>query len=231
MSFGRRKPSGRECEPPMPEALAYFLTWTTYGTWLPGDERGWVQYRYGMQLLPRHERTAYQPDARARDLGHSPRWRVGLVWGRMRNSLAGVMSDPIAEREAAARMTEDACLLDREQRRLVETTITDHCRVRGSTLYAVNCRSNHVHVLVAANRHPKEVRDQFKTWCTRRLKGLEQERRCPGSAHPSPPPEGLIREKWWTERGSGLYINDEEGLEAVIHYVLDAQDLPREMRQ
>jgi hypothetical protein len=22
------------------EPLAYFLTWTTYGTWLPGDERG-----------------------------------------------------------------------------------------------------------------------------------------------------------------------------------------------
>ena len=26
----------------MGEPLAYFLTWTTYGTWLPGDERGWV---------------------------------------------------------------------------------------------------------------------------------------------------------------------------------------------
>jgi REP element-mobilizing transposase RayT len=26
----------------MPEPLAYFLTWTCYGTWLPGDERGWV---------------------------------------------------------------------------------------------------------------------------------------------------------------------------------------------
>jgi REP element-mobilizing transposase RayT len=23
--------------------LAYFLTWTTYGTWLPGDERGWCK--------------------------------------------------------------------------------------------------------------------------------------------------------------------------------------------
>src|SRR5262249_35260162 len=23
------------------EPVAYFLTWTTYGTWLPGDERGW----------------------------------------------------------------------------------------------------------------------------------------------------------------------------------------------
>ena len=27
---------------PRGEPLAYFLTWTTYGTWLPGDERGWV---------------------------------------------------------------------------------------------------------------------------------------------------------------------------------------------
>ena len=27
---------------PMADPLAYFLTWTTYGTWLPGDKRGWV---------------------------------------------------------------------------------------------------------------------------------------------------------------------------------------------
>ena len=26
----------------MSEALAYFITWTCYGTWLPGDSRGWV---------------------------------------------------------------------------------------------------------------------------------------------------------------------------------------------
>jgi len=24
----------------MPDPLAFFLTWTTYGTWLPGDPRG-----------------------------------------------------------------------------------------------------------------------------------------------------------------------------------------------
>ena len=23
------------------EPLAFLLTWTTYGTWSPGDERGW----------------------------------------------------------------------------------------------------------------------------------------------------------------------------------------------
>jgi REP element-mobilizing transposase RayT len=27
----------------MSRPLAYFLTWTTYGTWLPGDTRGWVE--------------------------------------------------------------------------------------------------------------------------------------------------------------------------------------------
>jgi REP element-mobilizing transposase RayT len=24
------------------DPLGYFLTWRTYGTWLPGDERGWI---------------------------------------------------------------------------------------------------------------------------------------------------------------------------------------------
>ena len=125
----------RDCEPPLPEPLAYFLTWPTYGTWLPGDERGWVEYRHGWQL-----------------------------------------PDPARKRKAQARLTEDACLLDQDQRRLVELTIADHCRVRGWTLYTVNCRSNHVHVIVAGDREPKEIREQFKAWCTRRLKALQQER-------------------------------------------------------
>ena len=34
----------------MPDPLAYFLTWNTYGTWLPGDQRGWIEYRRGWQL-------------------------------------------------------------------------------------------------------------------------------------------------------------------------------------
>ena len=33
----------------MPEPLAYFLTWTTYGTWLPGDERWWTKRDKGLQ--------------------------------------------------------------------------------------------------------------------------------------------------------------------------------------
>jgi REP element-mobilizing transposase RayT len=163
----------------MPEPLAYFLTWPTYGAWLPGDERGWVKYRHGW---------------------HPP--------------------DPTVKREAEARMTEDACILDIDQRQLVELTIADHCRVRGWTLFAVNCRSNHVHVVVGANCEVSRVRDQFKASCTRRLNALEQERKRgtqPRQAEPS-------RKKWWAERGSGQYVNDELGLEAIVHYVKEAQD-------
>jgi hypothetical protein len=134
--------------------------------------------------------------------------------------------DPIVSREAAARMTEDACRLDPEQRRLVEGTIAEHCAIRRWTLYAVNCRSNHVHVVVAGDCHPGDIREQLKAWCTRRLKALELERRRTSSAHASG--SATIRKNWWADRGSGLYINDDDGLEAIVHYVREAQDGPRE---
>jgi hypothetical protein len=34
----------------MPDPVAFFITWPTYGTWLPGDERGWVEYHHGWQM-------------------------------------------------------------------------------------------------------------------------------------------------------------------------------------
>ncbi len=33
----------------MSEPLAFLLTWTTYGTWLRGDRRGWVEEKKGHQ--------------------------------------------------------------------------------------------------------------------------------------------------------------------------------------
>lgn len=32
------------------DPIAFFLTWVTYGTWLPGDARGWVEYQHGWKL-------------------------------------------------------------------------------------------------------------------------------------------------------------------------------------
>jgi hypothetical protein len=34
----------------MDDPIGYFLTWVTYGTWLPGDPRGWVEFRHDFQL-------------------------------------------------------------------------------------------------------------------------------------------------------------------------------------
>lgn len=170
----------RANEPPLPDPLAYFLTWSTYGTWLPGDERGWVGYRKGWQL-----------------------------------------PDPIRKCEAEARMGEDACVLDCQQRQLVERTISDHCRIRGWELHAVNCRTNHLHVVVAAPIPPKQVQVQLKAWCTRRLKDLESRRRGIGRDDPA------LRQQWWAERGSRRWINDHDSLEAAVLYVRDGQDPPQ----
>jgi hypothetical protein len=165
-------------EGPLPEPLAYFLTWATYGTWLPGDERGWVEYRKGWQE-----------------------------------------ADEVVERIAGLAMNEEGCVLDQEQRALVERTVREHCAIRRWTLHAVNCRTTHLHVVVTANRHPDEVREQLKAWCTRRLKELEVER----AKTPSLARRVSIREQWWAERGSKRYINDPDSLEAAIVYVRDGQ--------
>jgi REP element-mobilizing transposase RayT len=167
----------RPHEPPMPEALAYFITWTTYGSWLPGDERGWVLPGKGIQP-----------------------------------------PDPVRKKRAAARMTEEVCIFDNEQRHLVEKTITDHCRIRGWELHAVNCRTNHVHVVVTADRDPDTVREQFMAWCTTKLKKLQATRMGMTDKEPT-----RLRQNWWTEGGSGYFLNDPAGLEEAIRYVRDRQ--------
>lgn len=153
---------------PMADAIAYFLTWPTYGTWLPGDERGWNDYRHGWQL-PNPQRVL----------------------------------------EAEALMSEEACRLTSREREIVHAQVAETCFHRGWILHAVNCRSNHLHVVVSAkNVKPEKIRDDLKAWCTRRLK----ERSDP------------TRLQWWAERGSQRFIFSENRLAEVIAYVLDAQD-------
>jgi hypothetical protein len=45
----------------MPDPVAFFMTWPTYGTWLPGDERGWIEWHHGWQLPD----TSLENDCRA----------------------------------------------------------------------------------------------------------------------------------------------------------------------
>ncbi|MDZ4658489.1 MAG: transposase, partial [Bythopirellula sp.] len=119
------------------------------------------------------------------------------------------LPDPIRELEARARMSEDACFLTPAQRATVEKQICETCGYRGWTLHTVNCRSNHVHVVVTANVvNPKKIRIDLKAWTTRALKSNFDS----------------TRENWWAERGSIRYLNGDHELQAAIFYVRDAQD-------
>jgi len=142
-------------------AIAIFTTWTTYGTWLPGDERGWFN-----KLGPQNE-------------------------------------NPIQRFDAQLLMSENAVLLDPKQRNLVEETIQAHCAYRGWNLLAVNCRTNHVHVLVNTSDVAIDVpRTQFKAWATRKLKEKTPDRK-----------------HWWTERGWDVFIDDDDSLARVHEYI------------
>ena len=150
------------------EPAAYFLTWTTYGTWLPGDDRGW-----------RHKRD---PDIQP--------------------------PNPLLVATTRSQMREPAFLLSEVHRRLAEETVREHCRIRGWLLHAIGVRTNHVHVVVTAPGYrPEDVCDQFKSWCTRRLKT-----------------DVPTRTRFWTEGASCRWINTEDDLEATVLYVAEAQD-------
>ena len=152
----------------MGEALAYFLTWTTYGTWLHGDERGWVN---------RHNA------GRGQEYGAPSQ---GLV-----NYSKSVMKS-------------GEVWLSEVQRDTVQKAIAEVCQYRGWALRAVNCRTNHVHVVVKANDAvPKSVMTQFKAYATRAL----------GQAGLAP------TGKTWTRDGSTRYLNTEASLAAAIAYV------------
>lgn len=70
--------------------------------------------------------------------------------------------------------------------------------------------------MTAPDRDPEDVMDQFKAWCTRRLKEhanrIEAETRA------------RERQNWWTQRGSKRRLFDEASLEAAIRYVFEGQD-------
>ncbi len=159
------------------DPIAFFFTWSTYGTWLPGDARGWVEYRKGFQL-----------------------------------------PNPILELEAKARMTASACRLSSAERSAVQLQMHDTCQRRGWILYAVNCRSNHIHLVTSAHNAPKFMRAHLKGWCTR---CLDEQQRLRGVSGAS------LRTEWWAERGSIRWLFDEVSLEAAIQYVLDQQDNTR----
>jgi REP element-mobilizing transposase RayT len=99
---------------------------------------------------------------------------------------------------------------------VVEQTIHAHCRIRRWTLHAVNVRSNHVHLVVTADRAGRDVMKQLKAWCSRRLSDAE-------GIKSHAVARGAGRRRWFTEGGRTILIRDDTQFETAVRYVLDGQ--------
>jgi REP element-mobilizing transposase RayT len=152
----------------------FLLTWTTYGTWLPGDERGWVNAATSGPAEPVNK------------------------------------GDVTKLNQSRDRLRDEPVVLNVERRNVVERSIREVCKHRNWRLLAVNVRSKHVHVVVAAPEHtPERVMNALKSWSSRRL----------NESFPQ-----LARRNWWTRHGSTRWINHEDDAQSAIHYVCHQQD-------
>jgi REP element-mobilizing transposase RayT len=125
----------------------WLLTWTTYGTWLPGDERGFVSgVREGDGDRAIHNQPGTEYDRKLR----------GLTQFAERN-----------QKTASVRLT-------REQAEAVCHQVQKTAAFRQWKLSAVAVMANHVHVVVGVSGDPEPdtlLRD-FKSFGSRELNRL-----------------------------------------------------------
>ena len=105
--------------------------------------------------------------------------------------------------------------LDAQRRNAVEKAIRETCQKRNWGLFAVNVRSNHVHVVVeTGDRNPNRALTAFKANATREMR----ENSCWSFEH-SP----------WAEKGSKRWLWNEKSVEIAVDYVINGQgdELPK----
>jgi REP element-mobilizing transposase RayT len=122
----------------------WLLTWTTYGTWLPGDDRGFVSnVRDGDGLEVKHNTPGTPYDARQRGLAIAAR-----------DQMAG---EPV--------------WLTSEQATILAEQFRETASYRGWSLLALAIMANHVHLVVGVPGDPEPdtlLRD-IKSYGSRRL--------------------------------------------------------------
>src|SRR5687768_3264163 len=113
---------------------AYLCTFTTYGTWLHGDERGSVDDEHNISGLP------FAPPSFNRTQFH----RAAMKWPEF--------------------------IIDAKSRGVILHTthgVFDH---RKWSLFALNIRMTHIHLVGHAPDGGNKMIKDVKAWCTRRLR-------------------------------------------------------------
>jgi len=129
---------------------AWFLTTTTYGTWLPGDPRG--------SVTSVRDRRAGDPE----------------ILSRIEHDLPGEPYEgdmPGLYLAAVDQLTGRPIYLDLAKAELVLAQFQETARFRNWTLKAVSIMCNHWHmvVFVPEDPDPKKIRSTFKAYASRAL--------------------------------------------------------------
>jgi REP element-mobilizing transposase RayT len=115
-----------------------------------------------------------------------------------------------AKREVQERgaMLQPPYVMSEPEREIVCNAIVELARERGWLLWAVHVRTDHVHVVVSAERDPGRVMSDMKARGSRdlTLAGF-----------------GNAARRRWTRHGSTLHLFHEEEVAAKIAYTLDQQ--------
>jgi REP element-mobilizing transposase RayT len=122
----------------------WLLTWTTYGSWLPGDARGFV---------------SEQTDTNGRKfIRNIPGTEVDCDNKRLRDAMAASLKGPPLK-------------LSREQAHLVLAQFSETSGVRGYQLLAASVMANHVHLVVGVpgDPEPSKLLAVFKSYASRAL--------------------------------------------------------------
>ena len=122
----------------------WFATWTTYGTWLPGDERGFVGDVRDLDGT----RQCHNVPGTPHSADHSP----------LRAYAASILKEPPIRLTVA-------------QAEAVATQLRETARFRCWDLFAFAVMANHVHLVVASGEEVTsgKILGDFKAWGTRRL--------------------------------------------------------------
>ena len=116
--------------------------------------------------------------------------------------------DPVYSVTMDRNMTTQPLTLSGPQRAIVESAIRDVCSFRDYRLIAINIRTNHGHVVVAAAADPDKVLSAFKANATRELREA-----------------GLVTpvQKVWSRGGSTRYLWKPASVDRAVEYTVNGQ--------
>lgn len=124
-----------------------------------------------------------------------------------------IPSQPHLERYEIESLKNAVVTFDQNHRQTILKSIISICDYQSWQLFAVHIRTNHVHVVVAADTSPEKILHQFKAYATRHLR----------QAHPV-----FANFKIWTRHGSTKYLWDQKSLLSAMSYVIYEQGEPME---